>query len=74
MKSVNLQAVGIRAETPDSATVGMQLGGTNLNNSPFTGGARLFMRREGSVWKIDDVSDSEHGTWRRSLEKLLAHK
>jgi hypothetical protein len=71
VKSVNLQAVEIMAETPDSATVGMQLGGTNLNNSPFTGGARLFMRREGSVWKIDDVSDSEHGTWRRSLEKLL---
>ena len=74
VKSVNLQAVEIVAETPDSATVGMQLGGTNLDNSPFSGGARLFMRREGSVWKIDDVSDSEHGTWRRSLEKLLAHK
>jgi hypothetical protein len=74
VKSVNLQAVEIMAEAPDSATVGMQLGGTNLDNSPFTGGARLFMRREGSVWKIDDVSDSEEGTWRRSLEKLLAHK
>jgi hypothetical protein len=74
LKSVNLQAVEITAETPDSATVGMQLGGTNLDNSPFSGGARLFMRREGSVWKIDDVSDSEHGTWRRSLEKLLARK
>jgi hypothetical protein len=74
VKSLNLQAVEIVAETPDSATVGMDLGGTNLDNSPFSGGARLFMRLEGSVWKIDDVSDSEHGTWRRSLEKLLAHK
>jgi hypothetical protein len=71
---LNLQAVEIVAETPDSATVGMDLGGTNLDNSPFSGGARLFMRREGPVWKIDDIADSEHGTWRRSFEKLLAHK
>jgi hypothetical protein len=46
----------------------------DLDNSPFSGGARLFMRREGTVWKIDDIADSEHGTWRQSFEKSLAHK
>src|SRR5262249_26098420 len=50
VNSVNLRDVDIVAETTDSATVGMQLGGTNLDNSPFSGGARLFMRREGAIW------------------------
>jgi hypothetical protein len=72
VNSVNLQGVAIIAETPDAATVEMQLGGTNLDNSPFSGGAKLFMRREGEVWKIDDIADSESGTWRRYIEKSLA--
>jgi hypothetical protein len=73
VNSVNLQGVDIIAETPNSATVGMDLGGTNLDNSPFSGGARLFMRREGPNWKIDDIAGPENGTtWRGYIEKALA--
>jgi hypothetical protein len=73
VNSVNLQGVDIVAETPDSAIVEMRLNGNDLSNRPYSGGAlKLWMRREGHIWKIDDIADSESGTWRGYIEKSLA--
>ena len=71
VNSVNLQGVDIVAETPNSATVEMHLAGTNLDNRAYSGALKLWMRREGPNWKIDDIADSD-GTWRGYIEKALA--
>ena len=70
--SVNLQGVDIIAETPNAATVEMHLLGTNPDNSTYDGTKKVWMRREGPSWKIDDISDSENETWRGYIEKALA--
>jgi Protein of unknown function (DUF3828) len=72
VKSVHVQSVGIIAQTPNSAIVEMRLAGAFPDNSPFSGGAKLWMRREGSTWKIDDISETENETWRGYIEKSLA--
>jgi hypothetical protein len=70
--SVNLQGVDIIAETPNSATVEMHLLGTNPDNSTYPGTKKIWMRREGPSWKIDDIADSGNETWRGYIEKALA--
>ncbi len=70
--SVNLQGVDIIAETPNAATVELRLLATNPDNSTYMGTKKIWMRREGSVWKIDDIADSENETWRGYIEKALA--
>jgi hypothetical protein len=72
--SVNLQGVDIIAETPNAATVEMHLLGTNPDKSTYSGTKKIWMRREGPNWKIDDISDSENETWRGYIEKALAKK
>ena len=75
VSSINLQGVDIIAETPDSATVETHLAGTFSDNTGYTGNIKVWMRREGPSWKIDDIaSDSENGTWKGYIEKALAHK
>ncbi len=76
VNSVNLQGVDIVAETPNAATVEMHLGGTNLDKdkTAFSGTQKLWMRREGPTWKIDDIADFGNETWRGYIEKALAHK
>jgi hypothetical protein len=74
VNSINLQGVDIIAETPNSATVEMRLGGTNRDkdNTAFSGTQKIWMRREGPNWKIDDIADSGNGTWRGYIQKALA--
>jgi hypothetical protein len=72
--SVNLQGVDIIAETPNTATVEVHLLGTNPDNSTYPGTKKIWMRREGPSWKIDDIADSGNETWRGYIEKALAHK
>ena len=74
VNSIDLQGVDIIAETPNSATVEMRVGGTNLDKdkSAFSGTQKIWMRREGPNWKIDDVADSGNETWRGYIEKALA--
>jgi hypothetical protein len=57
LNSVNLQGVDILAETPNSATVEMHLGGTGMDkdNTAFSGTQKMWMRREVANWKIDDT-------------------
>jgi hypothetical protein len=69
--SVNLQGIDILAETPNAATVKMHLLGINPDNSTYDGTKKVWMRREGPSWKIDDISDSENETWRGYIEKAL---
>ena len=54
--SVNLQGVDIIAETPNAATVEMHACGTNPDNSTYPGTQKIWMRREGPSWKIDDIA------------------
>jgi hypothetical protein len=70
--SVNLQGVDIIAETLNAATVEMHLLGTNPDNSTYSGTKKIWMRREGPSWKIDDIADSGNETWRGYIEKALA--
>jgi hypothetical protein len=70
--SVNLQSVDVIAETPNAATVEMHLLGTNPDNSTYPGTKKIWMRREGPSWKIDNISDSGNETWRGYIEKALA--
>jgi hypothetical protein len=70
--SVNLQGVDILAETPNAATVEMHLLGINPDNSTYDGTKKVWMRRDGPTWKIDDISDSGNETWRGYIEKALA--
>jgi hypothetical protein len=74
VNSIDLQGVDIITETPNSATVEMRVGGTNLDKdkSAFSGTQKIWMRREGPNWKIDDVADSGNETWRGYIEKALA--
>jgi hypothetical protein len=73
VNSVNLQGVDIIAETPNAATVEMHLVGTLQDNTGYTGALKIWMRREGPNWMIDDIaSDSANGTWRGYIEKALA--
>jgi hypothetical protein len=74
VNSVNLQGVDIIAETPNAATVEMHLGGTQLDkdNTAFSETQKIWMRREGPTWKIDDIADSGNETWRGYIEKALA--
>ena len=72
--SVNLQGVDILAETPNAATVEMHLLGINPDNSTYDGTKKVWMRREGPTWKIDDISDFGNETWRGYIEKALAKK
>lgn len=73
VSSINLQGLDIIAETPDSATVETHLAGTFSDNTGYTGNIKVWMRREGSSWKIDDIaSDSENGAWKGYIEKALA--
>jgi hypothetical protein len=70
--STNLQGVDIITETPNSATVVMHLLGTNPDNSTYDGTKKVWMRREGPSWKIDDIADSGNETWKGYIEKALA--
>jgi hypothetical protein len=70
--SVNLQGVDILAETPNAATVEMHLLGINPDNSTYDGTKKVWMRRDGPTWKIDDISDSGNETWRGYIGKALA--
>jgi hypothetical protein len=71
--SVNLQGVDIIAETPNAATVEMHLLGTSSDNSTYPETRKIWMRREGPSWKIDDMAGPEDGTtWRGYIEKGLA--
>jgi hypothetical protein len=70
--SVNLQGVDILVETPNAATVEMHLLGINPDNSTYDGTKKVWMRRDGPTWKIDDISDSGNETWRGYIEKALA--
>ena len=74
VNSIDLQGVDIITEAPNSATVEMRVGGTNLDKdkSAFSGTQKIWMRREGPNWKIDDVADSGNETWRGYIEKALA--
>ena len=69
--SVNLQGVDILAETPNAATVELRLLATNPDNSTYLGTKKIWMRREGPTWKIDDISDSGNETWKGYIEKAL---
>ena len=75
VSSINLQGVDIIAETPDSATVETHLRGAFFRTTPaITGNIKVWMRREGPSWKIDDIAslNSENGTWKGYIEKALA--
>jgi hypothetical protein len=62
------------AETPNAATVEMHLLGTNPDKSTYDATKKIWMRREGPSWKIDDIADSGNETWKGYIEKALAHK
>ena len=71
--SVNWPGVDIIAETPNAATVEMHRLRTNPDNSTYPETQKIWMRREGPSWKIDDIAGPEYGTtWRRFIEKALA--
>ena len=70
---MNWQGVDIIAETPNAATVEMHRLRTNPDNSTYPGTQKIWMRREGPSWKIDDIAGPGYGTtWRRFIEKALA--
>jgi hypothetical protein len=52
----------------------MHLLGINPDNSTYDGTKKVWMRREGPSWKIDDISDSVNETWRGYIEKALVKK
>jgi hypothetical protein len=52
----------------------MHLLWTNPDKSTYSRTKKIWMRREGPNWKIDDISDSENETWRAYIEKALVQK
>jgi hypothetical protein len=74
LKSIKLQAAHIKSQTPDSAVVVAQLTVTPLGDKPYPQSVTFAVKRDGSVWKIDDISGPVEGSLRGYFRKSYGQR
>jgi hypothetical protein len=69
LKSVKLEATQITTKTPDSAVVVAKLAVTPRGGRPYPQSVIFTVNRDGSAWKIDDISGPVDGSLRGYFKK-----
>jgi len=69
LQSVKLQTTQVTAQTPDSAIVVAKLAVTPLGGKAYPQAVTFTVKRDGSAWKIDDISGPANGSLREYFKK-----
>ena len=73
LKSLKLQGIKIKTQTPDAATIVAMLTVTPLGGKPYPQSVTFSVKRDGKTWKIDDINGPVDGSLRGYFKKATVN-